>query len=143
MENDTVKLLRECNAGIKMGVSTLDDVIDHVKDQKLKKMLITSKETHGRLGNETRKMLEDNHDEGKEPAAMAKMMSVLKTNLKFSGEDSDRVAADLVIDGCNMGVKSLYKYLHQYKGADEKAQKLTQNIIAEEEKLVSGLKEYL
>lgn len=143
MENDTVKLLRECNAGVKMGVATLDDVIEHVKDQKLKKMLITSKETHGRLGNETRKMLEENHDEGKEPPAMAKMMSVLKTSMKFSGEDSDRVAADLVIDGCNMGVKSLYKYLHQYKGAEEAAKNLAENLIAEEEKLVSGLKEYL
>ena len=31
MDDDTIKLLRECNAGIKMGVSSLEDVMEHVK----------------------------------------------------------------------------------------------------------------
>lgn len=30
MEDDSVKLLRECNAGIKMGISSIDDVMNHV-----------------------------------------------------------------------------------------------------------------
>ena len=30
-EDDTVKLLRECNSGIKMGVATIDDVLERWK----------------------------------------------------------------------------------------------------------------
>ena len=32
MTEDTVNLLQECNAGIKMGVTSLDDVLGHVRD---------------------------------------------------------------------------------------------------------------
>ncbi len=143
MEDDTVKLLRECNSGIKMGISSLDDVMDHVKDEHLKDLLIQSKETHSQLGSETHEYLLRCHDEGKEPATMAKMMSWVKTNMKLGGEDSDRVVADLVTDGCNMGVKSLYKYLHQYQAADQDSKKLTEKIIRAEETLIRDLREYL
>lgn len=143
MEDDTIKLLRECNAGIKMGISSLDDVMDHVRDSALEKLLMKSKDTHCKLGDETHDYLQECHDEGKEPAAMAKMMSWMKTNVKLGGEDSDRVVADLVTDGCNMGVKSLYRYLHQYKAADDKAKKIAKETIAAEETLVKDLREYL
>ena len=40
MENDTVKLLRECDAGVKMGIKSIDDVSKYVKSNSLKKYLI-------------------------------------------------------------------------------------------------------
>ena len=143
MEDDPVKLLRECNAGVKMGIASLDDVMEHVQSAQLKDLLIQSKETHSRLGSETHEYLAKCQDDGKEPAAMAKMMSWMKTNMKLVGEDSDRVVADLVTDGCNMGVKSLYKYLHQYQAADQDSKKLTEKIIQAEETLIKDLREYL
>ena len=33
IEQDTIKLLRECDAGIKMGISSIDDVLDHVNSK--------------------------------------------------------------------------------------------------------------
>ena len=33
IESDTIKLLRECDAGIKMGVASIDDVLDYVNDR--------------------------------------------------------------------------------------------------------------
>ena len=71
MEDDTIKLLRECNAGIKMGVSTLDDVIEHVRSESLRNLLAKSKETHTKLGNTTHEYLNEYHDSGKEPAIMS------------------------------------------------------------------------
>lgn len=143
MEDDTIKLLRECNAGIKMGVSSLDEVLEHVKDKKLKELLEESKSTHEKLGDETHSYLMKFHDEGKEPNPMAKMMSWVKTNFKLGDEESDRVVADLITDGCNMGVKSLYRYLHQYKAADEDVKKLVGKVIEVEEKLIKEMREYL
>lgn len=143
MEDDTIKLLCECNAGIKMGVSSLDEVLEHVKDEKLKELLEESKSTHEKLGDETHSYLMKFHDEGKEPNPMAKMMSWVKTNFKLGDEESDRVVADLITDGCNMGVKSLYRYLHQYKAADEDVRKLVGKVIEVEEKLIKEMREYL
>lgn len=143
MQDDTIKLLRECNAGIKMGVSTLDEVMEHVHDEKLRDLLAKSKETHTKLGNTTHEYLNEFHDEGKEPAMMAKMMSWVKTNVKLGGDDSDSMVADLITDGCNMGVKSLHKYLNQYPAADEKIKKLARDVAKAEETLIADLRVYL
>lgn len=143
MNDDTIKLLRECNAGIKMGVTSLDDVLDHVKDEHLKRLLLESRDTHSRLGNKTHGYLLEYQDDGKEPAVMAKVMSWFKSNLKLEGENSDAMAADVITDGCNMGIKSLYKYLNQYQTAEQKVKDLAKEVIRAEETLVEDLREYL
>lgn len=143
MNDDTIKLLRECNAGIKMGVTSLDDVLDHVKDDRLKNLLLRSKDTHSRLGDKTHEYLSEYQDEGKEPGVMAKVMSWFKSNMKLEGDNSDAMAADVITDGCNMGIKSLYKYLHQYPAAEQKVKDLTGELIRAEETLVEDLREYL
>ena len=67
----------------------------------------------------------------------------MKTNMKFEDDDPDRAAADLLTDGCNMGVKSLYQYLHQYTKAEEKVKKLAEDVIKAEETLIKELQDYL
>lgn len=143
MNEDTINLLRECNAGIKMGVKSLDDVLEHVRDERLKNLLLRSKDIHSRLGDKTHEYLLEYQDEGKEPALMAKVMSWFKSNVKMEGENSDCMAADVITDGCNMGIKSLYKYLHQFPGAEQKVKDLTGDLIRAEETLVEDLREYL
>lgn len=143
MNDDTIKLLRECNSGIKMGVSSLEEVIGHVKDAGLKNILEKSKSEHENLGNETHRYLTEYNDDGKDPASVAKLMSWLKTNVKLSVDNSDEVVADLIADGCAMGVKSLYKYLHQYPAAEETVKELTKKIIKEESDLLHDMYEYL
>ena len=143
MKDDTIKLLRECNAGIKMGVSTLDDVMEHVQEDSLRSLLVKSKETHTRLGNTTHEYLKEYHDEGKEPAMMAKVMSKMKTSMKLDHEGPDNTVADLVTDGCNMGIKSLYRYMNQYPAAEDKVKKLAREVADAEETLVKDLRDYL
>lgn len=143
MQDDTIKLLKECNAGIKMGVSSLDEVMEHVQDENLHRLLAKSKETHTELGNTTHAYLNEFHDEGKEPAVMAKVMSWVKTNVKLGGDDSDSTVADLITDGCNMGIKSLYKYLNKYPAAEDKIKKLAKDVAKAEETLVADLRAYL
>ena len=143
--SDTIKLLKECDAGSKMAVTSIDDVLDDVQDPKLKRLLIESKDHHSKLGNELHEHLNKNCADGKEPNVMARSMSWMKTNVKMGmgTEDNDKIIADLMTDGCNMGVKSLNKYLNQYKNADEVSQKLCMRLIKIEEKLCEELEEYL
>lgn len=143
INEDTIKLLKECNAGVKMAVASLDDIIEKVKSDKLKNILVKNKEEHERLGNETRELLNEYHDSGKEPNAMAKGMSWIKTNIQMSIKDTDKTAADLITDGCNMGIKSLNRYLNQYEASEEKVKDIAKRLINIEEKLVIDLRPYL
>ncbi len=143
INNDTVELLKECNAGIKMGVTSIEEVLDNVENQEFKNLLSSSMEEHQRLGSETHEMLNQFHDEGKEPNPMAKGMSWLKTNVMIAMNDNDHTVADLITDGCNMGVKSLNRYLNKYEAADEKSKDIAKKLINMEHQLTIDIRPYL
>ncbi len=143
VEQDTVRLLRECDAGVKMGTEAINDVLIKVKDADFKSLLTECKTEHEQLKTETEALLDDYQDEGKEPAAMAKVMSWIKTNIMLMIDESDETIADLMTDGCNMGVKSLNKYLNKYEAADEVSKDITKRLINLEEKLVIDIRKYL
>ena len=144
MENkDTIHLLKECDAGSKMAVTSIDEIMESVQDDKLKELLKKSKDHHEKLGNEIHSMLIQYHSEEKDPNPMAKSMSWLKTNMKMSMDKSDATVADLLTDGCNMGIKSLYKYMNQYPNAESKVKNLCNNLIDIERELRKDLRGYL
>ncbi|MFQ7108146.1 MAG: hypothetical protein ACLRQ4_23635 [Neglectibacter timonensis] len=143
VEQDTIQLLRECDAGVKMGVSSIEDVLEKAQNDDLKRLLREYRTEHEKLEDEIRALLEQYQDEGKDPAMMAKGMSWVKTNVKLTMENSDETIADLITDGCNMGIKSLTKYLNQYKAADETSKDLVKRLIKLEEELERDLRQYL
>ena len=143
IESDTIKLLREADLGIRMGISSIDDVLEHIESHELKDYLISCKKKHMILKDEIQDSLNDYGIEPKEPKTIIQKMSSLKTNMKLTFNDSCSRVADLMIDGCNMGIKSLSKYLNQYKAAEEKVKDITKELISIEEKLSKDLRIYL
>lgn len=143
IEKDTVRLLRECDAGIKMGIESIDDVLSKVENQKFYDALVKCKREHEELQGEIQGLLGDYQDRGKDPNPMAKTMSKMKTNMKLMMDESDATVAGLMTDGCNMGVKSLNKYLNQYEAADEVSKDITKRLINLEEKLTQDIRAYL
>lgn len=143
VEQDTINLLRECDAGIKMGVASIDEVRDYAKSAQLRGALTDCKQQHEQLKDELQQALDRFGDDGKNPNPMAKGMSWLKTNVKLGVDLSDATIADLMTDGCNMGVKSLTKYLNEYEAADENAKDLTKKLIAQEQQLADQMRQYL
>lgn len=142
-ENDTTRLLKECDAGSKMAVATINEVMEHTRDDSLKQMLAKSREHHETLGSEVRRLLVRQGSTEKDPSRMAKSMSWLKTNVKLNLEESSATIADLVTDGCNMGIKSMHQYLNQYPAADPSAQEICRKLVSIEEELRRDLRKYL
>ena len=143
IEQDTIKLLRECDAGVKMGISSIDDVLDHVKKEDFRKKLTKCREQHEDLQIKILQELEKYQDDGKNPNPIAKGMSWMKTNMKLSMEDSDATIADVMTVGCNMGVKSLNRFLNQYEAADEVSKDMAKRLIKLEEQLAVEIRQYL
>ena len=143
IEKDTIKLLRECDAGVKMGVSSIKEVLDNVKSEKLRDILTDSLREHEDLDKEIQKGLDEFGDEGKDPNPMATGMSWIKTNVKLMMHESDKTIANLMTDGCDMGVKSLSGYLNQYKAADERSKDIAKKLIKIEQRLGDDIRGYL
>jgi hypothetical protein len=143
IHTDTIKLLDECNAGIKMGVQSIDEALPAVQSSGLRNLLTECKSAHEKLGNETHQLLNDFGRETKEPNMIAKGMSWLKTNVTLAVNPADSTVADLMTKGCNMGVKSLSRYLNEYSAADERSKSIAKRLVALEEKLAKDMRGYL
>ena len=143
IEQDTVRLLRECDAGITMGIDSIEDVLDRIKSNRLRDMLTQCQREHQKLRAEVARLLAQYQDDGKAPNPIAKGMSWMKTNMKMTMEGTDATVADLMTDGCNMGVKSLNKYLNQYKAADEQSKDIAKQLIDLEHQLTLDLRRFL
>ena len=142
-KSDTKELLRECNAGIKMGVEAINGVLPSVHSENLRQTLKESKNVHCKLGSEAHRLLNVRGVSGKAPHPMARRMAKMKTNMKLSLSPTDRAVAELITDGCNMGVKSLSHYLNRHPGADPEAKAVAESLIREEAALAEHMRGYL
>lgn len=140
---DTIGLIKECDAGVKTAVKSIDEVLDTVVDNEMKKMLIENKKDHEKIQNEIDKLLDKYNKEGKEPSPMAKAMSWTKINIKIMTDKSDKTVADLITEGCNMGIKTLNKYKNQYGKAAKEAVSIADKLIQLEEQLAFKLRQFL
>lgn len=143
IQPDTVKLLRECDAGIKMGIRSIADVLPRIQQEPLQKTLSKCKKAHESLQSEIMSLLDQYEDSGKSPNPIALSMSRMKTAAKLCFHDCDNTVASLMTDGCNMGVKSLSRYLNQYKAADEVSKDITKRLIHLESQLAVDIRGYL
>ncbi len=143
MKDDTVNLLKECNTGIKMGVSSINNVMPYVKNNELKNVLNACKDKHAVLGDKTHRALLNEKEDTKPPHKFAQVMADMKvkTVMSFSGKSSS--VADVMTDGCNMGIKSIYRYLNKYKNASEEAKEIANDLISAEQELRTDLRAFL
>ena len=140
---DTINLLKECDAGTKTAVNSIKEVLDNVQSTELLKLLTDALDEHEDIGNEISETLRETGGHGKDPNPMARVMSWMKINFKMLEKGDDKTIAALMLDGCNMGVKQLSAYINEYANADDKSKRLAKRLINCEEKLAKDLKNYL
>lgn len=140
---DTIKLLKECDAGAKMGIEGIKEVLDKVENENLKSILEKYLQDHKKLEDKIKGELDKFHDEEKEPNPIAKAMSWMKVNFKLIKGEHDKVIADLMTEGCNMGIKSICRYMNQYPNALENIKKLCYDLVELEENFAKDMREYL
>ena len=143
MNTDTINLLRECNAGIKMGESAIKQVLPHVKSDELRHTLQVCENTHASLGDETHALLLNHKADTKDPHPVIRAMSSMKICSTMLMKESDKSIASIMTDGCDMGIKSLSHYLNKYDKADESAKNIAKRLIASEEYLENKIRAFL
>lgn len=143
INHDTIELLRECDAGIQTGIAAIDEVKDRARDGEFKNALNGYRREYAQLQDEMQGVLHEYGDEGKDPNPLAKGMAKIKTDMAIAVNGSDQTIADLITDGCNMGIKSLYKYMNRYKGADGRAKDFARRLTELQNRQLEGMRKYL
>ena len=143
METDTIRLLRECNAGIKMGEDAIKQVLPHTRNEELRAALESAKNEHAVLGDEAQALLLKINADTADAHPFVRCMSAIKICGTLMINESDSKIADLMTDGCDMGIKSLHKHLNKYKHADGQSRDLAKRIIASEVELKQNISAFL
>ena len=126
-----------------MGIESIDNVMPYVKSDALRSVLNACKDKHAVLGDEARKALINADESTKNAHPVAQVMSDMKIRATVTLKKSDNTVADVMTDGCNMGIKSIYKYLNQYASADDKSRSIANRLISAEQELRTDLRSYL
>ena len=136
MEEQTGKLLKECSSGCKMAINSLNQVRDFVKDEKLHQLLDEYDKKHKALEEDISRLLEKHGEQEKDPHPAAAAFSRLTT------DDSSQIAK-LLMDGCNMGIQSIGKFLNEYEEASSESRSLAKKLLHMDEQLMKELKPFL
>ena len=143
MNEDTINLLKECNAGCKSATNSMEQVKPYIENENLKSIIDNYNDKHIRIGDECHQMLNKYHEEEKDPQAIAKAFSWISTEMKLMIKGNSNKVADIMIDGCNMGIKSVSKYINEYKNASNESINLAKSIVKVEQEFMNELLAYL
>ena len=58
IEQDTIRLLREYDAGVKMGVESIEEVVDRIESKEFRQVLVESRRQHDALDREIQQQLD-------------------------------------------------------------------------------------
>src|SRR5690606_15257938 len=140
---DTIKLLKEVNSGCKSATNSMEQVLPFAKNEQLKNIINKYNDIHIKLGDECHALLNQVDKDEKDPSIMAKAMSWISTEVKLMINDDTHRIAELMIDGCNMGIKSLSEYINKYKSASPESIDLAKRLVRIEQDFMNELLPYL
>ena len=143
ISQDTVELLKECDAGCKMAIDSMEQISKYVSDDELKTLIEKYNGAHIKMEEEIHKLLNSIGEEDKEPNPIAKASSWIQSEVKMMMNCDSKQAAHLLTDGCNMGVKSLCKYKNQYVAADDKSVQMCERLCDLETNMTKELQGFL
>ena len=143
MNDDTISLLQECSSGCKMAMDSIREIKDMVDDKQVREIMDKYYDGHSQLEAECRQLLNDAGAPDKEPGMMASTMSNMTAKVKLTMDKDRSTAAEILTDGCNMGVKSLSSYINEYKNADGKSLAIAEKLRRLEENMSGDLQPLL
>ena len=140
---ESIAILKECDAGVKMALASLDDVWEHVQHSELRAILNTTRAQHQLVGREVQSLLQEYGGKEKSPNPVARSMSSMMTGMKLAKDKTDSAAAAVLTEGCAMGIQSLHRYLNEDRGAEVPARALCRTLVAIEEQLACDVRRFL
>lgn len=143
MNEDTKKLLEECNSGCKMAIQNMDHVYESINVSNLKSVIDHYKSKHEEIEKTTANLLCRSGNEEKDPPTSATVFSWVNTEMKLMMKDDKHEIAKLMMDGCNMGIQSICKFQNQYSAASNEAKNIATELIQMEEDFMRDLKAFL
>jgi hypothetical protein len=143
LDSDSIKLLKEVNAGCKTATESMEQVLPYVKNGDLNRLIKDYSSRHNIIGLECHRLLNENGESEKDPSTANKLFMSLTTDVKLLLDSGNDKCAELMADGCAMGIKSVAKYKNKYAKADGQVIGLANRLISTEQEFFNSLLPHL
>ena len=143
MEKDTEQLLRETNYGVKLAIMNMKNILDEAEDGELMKLIVHQIDEHEKLEQKTSDAMNEHGYEEKAVSAMMHAFSDVTTELKMLWRDDTAKIAEMLVDGCNMGIKNISQTINQCENASKEAKALAEELIHTEDRFLRKLQPFL
>ncbi|NCA93317.1 hypothetical protein EOM82_08830 [bacterium] len=143
MNDDTIKLLRECDMGCKTACDNISQMYGTVKNVEIKSVLENYYGKHAGFNEQSGRMLMERGKAQKYPSVITKLAGAVTNGVKLKISATPSTVSKLTIDGCAMGIKSVGQNLNKYTGASEESRNLGSNIITTERQFMDEMIKYL
>ena len=143
MNDQTAKLLKECNVGCKMALRSMDQVEDYLEDSELERVVEDYRREHEHVEKETSRLLMQAGASEKEPSPMVAASSWITTEMRLMMKGDCHQVAKLMMNGCNMGIQSIAKCQNECKEASREARQIAEGLIKTEEDFMGRMRAFL
>lgn len=121
----------------------MEQVYPHIKSSEFRRIMDDYNGKHIKIGDKCHELLNDYYADEKDPKPMASMFSKMSTDIKMMSDDSTEKIAEIMLDGCHMGIKSVGKYLNKYTDASKESRTLARKLIDTEQDFIKDLIRYI
>lgn len=141
--NGNTELLNFVFQNSQMGVDTIKQLLDIVKDENFKKQLESQFNEYKQIHLAAQKALNENGQDEKGISTLDKIKTYLMINMQTMADKTPSHISEMLIIGSNMGIIDAIKKLKKYKDAEEDIIKLMEKLLKFEEDNVQQLKQFL
>ena len=114
MDTSTYEILKECNSGCRMALNSIEQLAVYLKSQELQDLFCKYKEDYEKMEKESIRFSEGKLQEEKLSEKAAETFAWISAEVKMMLNDDSSKIAEMMIDGANMGMKSITKKLKSY-----------------------------
>ena len=140
---NTVDFLSEIYRGAKMGVETINSMLNKVNDNKIYDELKYQLRSYDEIANEAHAELSKRNHAPKDISTMNKLSAKMSVGINTVISNNPSHIADMLIKGNTMGVTGIRKSLNSHQDADPQIQALADRFIKLEQSNIDILMKFL
>ena len=143
MDQHTTKLLKECRRGCRMALNSIEQIGEYVRDTELKRVFREYRDKYRKMEEEAIRLSGGCAQEETASDKMAEAFSWVTAEVKLKIKDDSTQIAKMMMDGGNMGVKSIAEKRNQCPDASGDSISLAKQFEKCNEKLAEEMKKFL
>lgn len=143
MKHDDAKILQEIQRNTEMGMTAIETILDKIGDDEFSLQLSRQSLRYSEIHNKALDQILENGGEVYRGNQITDMMLKGSIHANTALNVSKEHLAEMMIQGSNRGITSMWKAMKHNSLATDAAVELAQELVDFEEKNIERLKEYL